>query len=280
MNKKSLFFLVLLIVFVAIFAISCSKEKAKTYTDGEYFAIEDEFPQSGWKDYVALSVKDGKIVKAEWGGFNRDGDDKKPYDQAGRYNMVKFGGAVAEWWEQAEKVEAHLIKTQDPTKIKYKDKEGNTDEISGVTVTVEAFFRLADQALKAGPVKKGAYRDGGYYAVEAEFPQSGWKSYVSLLVKHGNIVDVYWSGLNDKGEDKKSVDIAGGYNMVKFGGAIAEWWEQAAKVEAHLLASQDPKKITYSDNQGNTDDISGVTVTVDDFFGLAEQALNQGPKSY
>lgn len=278
MNKKSLLFIILLVAIVSVFAISCSKEKAKTYSDGEYFAIEAEFPESGWKEYVALSVKGGKIVKADWGGVNRNGDDKKDYDKAGKYNMVKFGGAIAEWWEQAEKVEQHLIKTQDPTKIKYTN-DGGTDEISGVTITVSEFFTLADKALKAGPVKTGSYKDGGYYAIEAEFPDSGWKSYVSLLVKNGNIVGVYWSGLNAKGEDKKTVDKAGGYNMVKFGGAIAEWWEQADKVEQHLLKSQDPAKISFK-NDGSTDDISGVTITVDYFFNLVNQALKQGPKSY
>ena len=279
MNKKSLFFIIILVALVSIFAVSCSKEKAKTYSDGEYFAIEDEFPASGWKEYVALSVKGGKIVKVDWGGVNRNGDDKKAYDKAGNYNMVKFGGAIGEWWEQAEKVEQHLIKTQDPAKIKYSNNDGNTDEISGVTISVNEFFTLADKALKAGPVKPGTYKDGGYYAIEAEFPSSGWKAYVSLLVKNGNIVEVYWSGLNDKGEDKKDYDKAGNYNMAKFGGAIADWWVQAERVEQHLLKSQDPAKIKYSNNDGNTDEISGVTITVDDFFNLANQALKQGPKS-
>ena len=52
MNKKSLFFIIILVALVSIFAVSCSKEKAKTYSDGEYFAIEDEFPASGWKDLL------------------------------------------------------------------------------------------------------------------------------------------------------------------------------------------------------------------------------------
>ena len=67
--------------------------------------------------------------------------------------------------------------------------------------------------------------------------------------------------------------------MAKFGGAIADWWVQAERVEQHLLKSQDPAKIKYSNNDGNTDEISGVTITVDDFFNLANQALKQGPKS-
>ncbi|MFA5468684.1 MAG: FMN-binding protein [Sphaerochaetaceae bacterium] len=276
MKKKSLIFLILLIVLVSILAISCSKQKGSTYVDGEYFAIEKEFPASGWKDYVSLTVKDGKITRADWGGLNREGDDKKLYDKAGKYNMVKFGNAVAEWWQQAEKAEAYLIKTQDPTKIKL-NKDGETDEISGVTITVEGFFRLADEALKAGPVTPGSYKDGSYYAIEDDFGSSGWKSYASFLVKNGNIVDAYWSALNEEGEDKQTVDKAGGYNMVKFGGAIDEWYVQAGKVQQHLLKTQDPKDVTYNED-GSTDDIAGATVSVDDFFGLVEKALAAGPK--
>jgi hypothetical protein len=33
----------------------------------------------------------------------RNGDDKKAYDKAGKYNMVKFGKAQDEWYVQAQK---------------------------------------------------------------------------------------------------------------------------------------------------------------------------------
>ena len=45
-------------------------------------------------------------------------------------------------------------------------------------------------------------------------------------------------GMNKNGENKKLLDAAGKYNMVQFGGAQAEWSEQAAKAEQYLLELQ------------------------------------------
>ncbi len=250
------------------------------YVDGAYFAIDDEYPSSGWKEYISLTVLNGRIVAVNWSGVNSAGDEKKAYDKAGKYNMVKFGGAQAEWYQQAEKAEAYLVKIQDPSNVVYTDDEGHVDTIGGVSIHVDAMFDLANKALKAGPVTLGDYQDGGYYASEAALGSTGWKSFVSLLVKDGNIVNVYWSAVDADGNDKKAFDREGNYNMVEFGGAIDEWFVQADRVEKHLLATQDPKKITYSDDEGHTDDITGATIHVDDFYTLVEQALANGPKKY
>ncbi|MDK2933851.1 MAG: hypothetical protein PWP27_1661 [Clostridiales bacterium] len=90
--------------------------------------------------------------------------------------MKEKGGAQAEWHEQAEKAEAYLLKTQDPTKITYTDDEGHTDLISGATIHVKEFFDLAKKALDNGPVGRGQYKDGAYHAEEKDFNQkTGWK---------------------------------------------------------------------------------------------------------
>ncbi|MDD3366880.1 MAG: hypothetical protein PHS67_06440, partial [Sphaerochaetaceae bacterium] len=81
-------------------------------------------------------------------------------------------------------------------------------------------------------------------------------------------------------DDKKVYDRDGKYNMVKFGGAIDEWFVQAKRVEQHLLATQDPKDITYTDAEGHTDDIAGATIHVNEFYTLVEKALANGPKKY
>jgi major membrane immunogen (membrane-anchored lipoprotein) len=61
--------------------------------------------------------------------------------------MVSQGDAQAPWYEQAEQVEQYLIETQDPTDVRIND-EGKTDAISGVSVTVQGFFTLAQEALE------------------------------------------------------------------------------------------------------------------------------------
>jgi len=113
----------------------------KQYKDGTYYAEADDFDESGWKDTVTIEVKNGKIVSVDWNAINKDGgDDKDTLSRNGGYKMVEYGGAQAEWHEQAEKVEAYLVEKQDPTDIKYKDNDGHTDAISGATIKVKKFL--------------------------------------------------------------------------------------------------------------------------------------------
>ena len=252
--------------------------QTQTYADGIYYAADDAFGSSGWKEVVTLEVKGGKIVSVDWNAVHLNGGaDKKTYDKAGKYKIVAFGKAQAEWYQQAEKAEAYLLATQDPKKITYKDDQGHTDDIAGVSIHVNALFDLAAEALAAGPTTLGSHADGGYYASDAEFA-NGWKGYVSLLVNNGNLVSVYWSALNEANEDKKVYDMAGKYNMVAYGKAQAEWYQQAQKAEAYLLDTQSTSKITFKDEAGHTDDIAGVSIHVGDFYALVDQALKAGPK--
>lgn len=249
------------------------------YEDGIYFAKQDQYDESsGWKSIVTLEVKDGKIVRADWNALSiKGGDDKKTASKNGSYGMKAKGNASAEWHEQAEKVEAYLLETQDPTKIEYKDNEGHTDAISGATIHVNDFFELAKKALDSGPLAKGQYKDGFYRAEAKEFDESsGWKGTVDIAVVGGRIVDANWNAVHkDGGDDKKTSSMKGDYGMKSKGNASAEWHEQAEKVEAYLLETQDPTKIEYKDNEGYTDAISGATIHVNEFFELAQEALAQ-----
>lgn len=248
------------------------------YEDGYYFAKEDEFSEkSGWKYTVMLEVKDGKIVTVDWNGVSKEaGVSKEEASKSGAYGMVENGGAQAPWFEQAEKAEAYLLETQDPTDIQYADDNYHTDAITGVSIGVSPMFTLAQKALEEGPKEMGPYKDGAYHAEEADFSEkSGWKSTVDITVLFGNIESVNWNAVHkDGGEGKKTVSMNGEYGMVENGGAQAPWHEQAAKAEAHLLATQDPTDIQYADDNYHTDAISGVSIGVSPLFTLAEEALS------
>jgi len=249
------------------------KEEAK-YEDGIYFAQEDDFDaKSGWKYVVTLEVKDGKIVSADWNGANKNGGvDKKTASKEGKYPMVENGGAQAPWHEQAEKAEAFLLETQDPTAIEYKDDEGHTDAISGVSIHVKEFFTLAQEALENGVVGRGKYKDGAYHAEEKSFNEkNGWKYTVDLTVINGNIIAANWNGVHKDGGDDKDTKSANGEYVMKEGGT--PWHEQAMAAEAFLIENQDPASIQYVDDEGHTDAISGVSIHVKEFFELAKEAL-------
>ncbi len=245
------------------------------YKDGLYFAMEDEYAGSGWKNMVTIEVKDGKIADVEWNAANKaGGPDKITFSSSGQYGM-KAGGASAEWHEQSAKVEQYLIETQDPEKITLSNDAGNTDDIAGVTIKVHYFFDLAKKALAAGPIEKGPYADGAYYAEDAIAAKNGWKYFVSMTVLNGNIVAADWNAVNLEGKDKDTMAADGEYKLGA--GNQGEWNEQGAKAEAYLLQVQDPSKITLNDTGTKTDDIAGVSISVDGFINLAKAALEKGP---
>ncbi len=287
---KKLFSLSLIVMLVLAFA-GCGKsddeakdkeakaagDETKTeakYEDGLYYA-ENEGYSKDWKYTVTIEVKDGKITSADWNGVNLNGGkDKDAVSAAGEYPMVENGGAKAPWHEQAELAEAYLIETQDPTKVSFTDDAGHTDDIAGVTIKVKEFFELAEKALDNGPIAKGDYKDGFYYAQENEFVK-GYKNFAHIAVVNGTIVAADFNALIEEGEvlDKDNLSKSGEYGLVAKGGAQAEWHEQVAKAEAHLLKTQDPAQISFTDDAGHTDDIAGVSIHVKEFFDLAAQAL-------
>lgn len=249
------------------------------WADGTYYAADDKFDEKyGWKEAVILKVKDGKITDANWTTINVNGGaDKKEASKDGTYGMKKNGKAQSEWHEQAEKVEKYLIEKQDPKAIKYKDDEGHTDAISGVSIHVKNFFTLADKALLAGPAKEGQYKDGGYHA-EGQADKDGWVPTVDLTVLNGNIVAANWDSVKkDTNETKKQLSKDGKYGMKEKGKAQGEWHEEIAKAEQFLIDNQDPAKFQVKDD-GKTDAVSGVTVHVNDYVSLTQKALDGAKK--
>jgi major membrane immunogen (membrane-anchored lipoprotein) len=122
-------------------------------------------------------------------------------------------------------------------------------------------------------------KNGVYFAMDKEYPKdSGWKDEVILTVKGNKITSVIWNGVSNTGvADKLTAVAAGGYPMVKFGKAKAEWDVQAKAVEDYLMKTQDIGFNKYSDAEGHTDAISGATFHVKNFFTLANAALAAGP---
>lgn len=253
---------------------STAPQSADGYADGSYYAEGVAEGDSDWQEVIALQVEAGKIVAVNWNALNKNGGlDKKALSKAGGYGMKEKGNAAAEWHEQAEKLEQLLIEKQDPAAVIVND-DSKTDAVSGVSITASGFAQLADAALKAGPVERGIYKDGNYYAEADNFDEnSGWKETVDITVMNGNIVAVSWNGVHkDGGTDKVTRSKSGEYGMKENGNAVAEWHEQAYKAEQFLIEKQDPAAIVLGDD-GSTDAISGVSIHVNGFVELAAKAL-------
>lgn len=263
--KKTLAFCVLAALLVAAAG-------AQALKDGTYFAQGAYDPNAGWKDMVTLVVKGGKIASADWDGVNLDYPMfKKDWAKAGKYGMLKASKLKKEWHEQAAAVEAFLVKNQNVNFDKFAP-EGTTDAISGASMHVKGFFDLAKQAVAAGPVAKGKYKDGIWHAEAAAFPASGWKGTVDVFVRNGVIVQVGWNGVDKNGAIKRDAVKAGKYVM-KEGGV--SWIVQAAAVSAYITGTQDPAKIAFKDDAGHVDAISGVSISVKECFDLVAEALKK-----
>lgn len=245
------------------------------YPDGVYFSQGERDPKSGWQYYVVVTVKDGSFTDLVWNATSDTvGVDKVAYSEAGDYGM-KAKGASAEWHEQADKVKQYLLEQQDTTTTTF-DETGHSDAVSGVSINYGDFFALVDQALAAGPIVEGPYKDGSYHVEGADYGSSGWKDTVDVIIAAGNIVEVNFSGVNEAGEDKKQFSIDGKYGM-KAGGASAEWHEEIALAEQYLIDQQNPASVTF-DDKGKTDAISGVSISLQSYYDLTATALEQAQK--
>ena len=256
--------LIILIILILMAVVSVSAFAA-TLKDGVYFAQEDQFPNSGWKYNVTLVVKNGRINDVAWNGSNVNaGPTKDEMSRNGLYKMVEYGNAIAPWWKQAEAVEKKLLAAQDINAITLSDSDGHTDAVSGATIKVAPFVALVKQALAAGPVGYGPYKDGTYRAEESAFDH-GYKYFVDVTVTSGYIVSVNWDAVAEDGsKNKEQKSLDGEYNMVAYGGAMAPWWEQARAVEMNVIKKQSVRQ---------PDAVSGASIGLDPFYTLLNKAL-------
>lgn len=238
--------------------------------DGIYIAGEEFNPRADWRNIVLVEVRNGRIESVEWTAAPRTGGtDKLTRSRDGEYGMEM----VAEWpWhEQAEAAAAYLVETQDPYQVDLHD-DGTTDAITGATMTVSYFFELAQQALAGGPVGRGPYRDGAYYA-EADEPGSDWHDAVYLTIIHGHIASVHWAPQPVDGDrDKYRYSRDGDYGMEML--SDWAWHEHVDAVARYILEHQTIDGIEL-DDEGRPDAITGATIVIDYFIDVAMKALAQ-----
>lgn len=159
---------------------------------------------------------------------------------------------------------------------------GGSEEAAPAEETQEAEQAEAQETATEESDFDTNYEDGVYFAQEDGFAErTGWKYMATIVVENGEIVEAEWNGAHiDNGTDKITRSESGEYGMVANSDAQWPWHEQAAGAEEHLLETQDPTQITYTDDTGHTDAISSVTIHVVEFFDLAEEALSGDPTGY
>ncbi len=122
-------------------------KKTGDYIDGIYSAYEEEYNEvSGYKDQIIITIENNQITHVDFNGFDQNNRNKKTESHpGGSYNM-KTAGAQKDWYEQAELLEQYLIDTQHMNSIRL-DENSYTDTIAGVSIKVDNFTSLSNEAL-------------------------------------------------------------------------------------------------------------------------------------
>ena len=244
---------------------STEELKDAVLADGTYEAKGE--PMDGYTDQVSMTVKEGKITEVVWESVGEDGSKKSVLSENGEYVMTEDG---LTWKEQAEAMVAALVENQS-LEFANLNEQGKTDAVSGVSISVGGFVNLAEQCMKeaAGLTQTLALQDGTYEAKGT--PADGYTDQVTMTVKEGKITEVAWESVGEDGSKKSVLSENGEYVMTEDG---LTWKEQAEAMVAALVENQSLEFANLNE-QGKTDAVSGVSISVGGFVNLAQQCMNQ-----
>ena len=245
-------------------------------------------------DTTVEFTADGKAVAKE--------SIKTKYEMGKDYNMVTYGNAAKEWFEQADAFEGVVVgKTVDEVKALVAAENKGTDEVinAGCTIMVSDFVKAIEKAV-ANAVETGAASDDelklGIYT------QQTTKDAAGEDVKGSNKLETtfFAAAMNDDGvisavasdcvqieftfdnKGASSFDTAkaisskreqgANYGMVAYGNAAKEWFEQADAFNAACVGKKvsEVNALMGADNYGNADVKSaGCTILVNGFVKAA-----------
>ncbi len=284
--KKLLSLTLALLMILAVLA-GCSGKKDPEATpetaEAEYklglnvtiaYAEEQEGKVAADANVAAVILdKDGKIVDCAFDvvsmsvdvpdGYLADGAAtatfKSKHDIGDAYGMVAYGGAIAEWYAQADAFADYCVgKTVSEVKaIALNDKGAPSDLTTSCTIGVKDYIEAiakacedpAAKTFKAeGEVKLGLTANGKVESAKDSEADDGEVNYIvtvaaSVVDKDGKLLAAIVDGAqpaftyDDAGvvtEAKYSGskrELKDSYGMVAYAGAKAEWYKQAEALE-------------------------------------------------
>ncbi len=114
---------------------------------------------------------------------------------------------------------------------------------------------------------------GEYHAETSDFDSNGYISTVDVTVgEDGSISKVYFDAYNTEGTTKREAVEAGDYDMT-VAGAQSSWTEQADALAKYIIDEQ--TTIIKLNEEGKTDSVSGVSISVAEYLNLVDEALMQ-----
>ena len=241
---------------------------------------------------VAFTL-DGKAVANE--GF------KTKYELGADYNMVAWGGAAKEWFEQVDAFETVIVgKTLDEIKAMVIEGDKGNDEVvtAGCTIMIAEFVKAveaafgnlaestvtAENTLKLGmsteqTVKDATEDKNGSNKVETTIFAAAVDADGKIVAALTDCVQVDFaftvagaSALDTTKAIASKRQQGADYGMVAWGGAAKEWFEQADAFAALCVGktATEIAALAAADNYG-TDEVknAGCTILVNGFVKAA-----------
>ncbi len=280
-------------------------------------ATEDKAGQGQATTTVAAVLVDseGKIVKAfidcadNKVGYTADGKAvandsfKTKYESGADYNMVEYGGAVKEWFEQADAFCSLIVgKTGAQVKALVAENNKGTDEVinAGCTIYVAEFANAVDKAianasesnatkndtLKLGVSTTQSVSDAtedkpGSNKVETTFFAAAVNADGKIVAASSDCVEVTFgfdiAGVSTFDASKEVLskkEKGDNYGMKMYGGSAKEWYEQAAAFDAACIGRAAGEIAgLMAENYKGTEELqaAGCTIYVSEFVKAASK---------
>ena len=224
------------------------------------------------------------------------------------YNMKLYGGAVAEWYEQAAALASYAVgKTVEELRAGAVDETGHavdadlattaTIYLGGYVSAIEnAVFNAEHLGAQAGDELKLAISSSVDGSKNADAENEGlselYTTAVALTVKDGVITSAQIDAVQGKVNFDATGTVTAGtdglfatknmlgeqYGMKAWGGAIAEWNEQAASFASYITGktADEVAGIAVDETTKPTDAdlLTSVTIKIGDFQALVVKACN------
>lgn len=116
-----------------------------------------------------------------------------------------------------------------------------------------------------------SFKDGTYEARTEGPDYNGYVNTMSMTVEDGIITNLVWDAVDEQGNKKSVMSENGEYVMTEDG---PTWKAQAEALAAAVIENQSLSFLT-TDEQGKTDAVAGVSISVNDFISLTEDCMRQ-----
>ena len=130
-------------------------QDSSLFIDGKYEAETEKADDQGYINKVSLTIQDGIITEAIWDAYNEAGELKSVMSADGLYIMTETG---LTWQEQSIALTEYIVANQSLDELN-QDKDGKTDSISGVSISINEFVSLVEDCFKQAASTTGVVEE-------------------------------------------------------------------------------------------------------------------------